>query len=50
MVQKMQKLIDSAAEQGVKIGIKTPKTFPVSAKCPCGSELTVEIEICDLCE
>lgn len=50
MVQKIQKLIDSAAEQGVKIGISTPKTFPINAKCPCGSELTVEIEICDLCE
>lgn len=49
MIQNMQKLIDSAAEQCVKIGIETPNTFPIHAKRSCGSELTVEIEVCDSC-
>jgi hypothetical protein len=48
MVHNMQALIDKAAAQGASISIDTPAIYPINATCPCGENLSVEIEIPDL--
>ena len=48
MVHNMQALIDKAAIQGATISIDTPDSYPISATCPCGEHLSIEIGIPDL--
>lgn len=48
MVHNMQTMIDKAAMQGASITIDTPEKYPINAKCPCGTEFSVDINIPDL--
>jgi hypothetical protein len=50
MVHRLQVLIDKAAQQGVRLSIDTPETYPLNATCPCGERFSVEIPIPDLDE
>lgn len=48
MVHHMQTMIDKAAVQGAILEIDTIDKYPISASCPCGEKLTIEIPIPDL--
>ncbi len=48
MVHNMQTMIDQAALQGATLEIDTQDKYPISANCPCGEKVKIEIPIPDL--
>jgi len=48
MVHNMQTMIDKAALQGATVSIDTPDRYPINARCPCGTNFSVDIVIPDL--